>query len=220
MAALAEARLLISAGVPFERGLLPKISGMSQAPAIAGPRLPVTGPGHVQEHGQDHGDGLDPHSWLDPRQSMALADTICLHLSRLRPAAAHDFARRRDVVKARLEVLDREIGVTLAPFVGREFFVFHPAFGHFAKRYGLVQVAVEADGHEPGARQLGEVIARAKAAGARVIVVQPQYSERAARAVARDVGAEILVLDPLAVDYEANLRRITAALAGAFGPGQ
>jgi hypothetical protein len=30
--------------------------------------------------------------------------------------------------------------------------VFHPAFGHFAAAYGLEQVAVEDQGHEPGPR--------------------------------------------------------------------
>jgi zinc transport system substrate-binding protein len=216
MAALAGSRLLISAGVPFERGLLPRISGIADALVIAGPRPPWGDSGH----GHEHDDSLDPHAWLDPVQGMALADTICFHLSRLRPASAAAFAARRDGLCARLVRLDREIQDMLAPFAGQEFFVFHPAFGHFARRYGLVQVPVEADGHEPGARQLGQVIARAKAAGARVIVVQPQFSQRSARAVARDVGAEVLVLDPLAVDYEANLRHIAAALAGALGPGQ
>ena len=38
------------------------------------------------------------------------------------------------------------------------------------------------------------------------------------RAVARATGAEILVLDPLARDYEANLRHIALALAAALQP--
>jgi zinc transport system substrate-binding protein len=170
------------------------------------------------DHGHHHADGLDPHAWLDPHRAMALADTISDHLSRLRPGAAAEFQTRRDRLKERLARLDRDIQEILAPYAGAQFFVFHPAYGHFAKRYGLEQVAVEAGGHEPSARQLAAVISAAQAAEARVIVVQPQFSRRSAAAVAQAVGAEILVLDPLAADYEANLRHIAAALAAALQP--
>jgi zinc transport system substrate-binding protein len=35
------------------------------------------------------------------------------------------------------------IATVQAPLQGREFYVFHPAFGYFAQDYGLKQVAVE-----------------------------------------------------------------------------
>lgn len=216
MSSLARARLLVCAGVPFERGLLPKIAALPSAPILAGGHLETAD--RRAPHDHHHADGLDPHAWLDPHRAMALADTICVHLSRLRPDAAPEFLARRDRFKDRLTRLDRDLREILAPYRGAEFFVFHPAFGHFARRYGLVQVAVEADGHEPSARQLAAVISRAKAARARVIVVQPQFSRRSAESVARATGAEILVLDPLAKDYETNLRHIAAALAAALRP--
>jgi len=221
MAALSTARVFFCAGVPFERGLVPKVAGLPTAPVIAElhaePYVVTGGPQRPHDHVHDRSDSLDPHTWLDPLRVMAFADTVCIHLSRLRPEAAADFAARRDQLKQRLHELDTAISRILAPYAGAEFFVFHPAYGHFARRYGLVQIAVEADGHEPGARQLAAVIDRAKAAGARVIVVQPQFSRRSAQAVADATGAEILVLDPLAKDYETNLRHIAAALASALG---
>ncbi len=208
MAELSRARLFFCAGVPFERALLPKIAGLPRPPALAGA---CGGQGH--EHGPDE---IDPHTWLDPVQAMAQVDTISTRLGRLLPGSAARFAARADSLKQRLADLDAEIAAQLTPFAGRRFFVFHPAYGHFARRYGLQQVAVEAGGHEPGARQLARVIDEAKAAGAKVIVVQPQFSRRSAETVARATGAEILVLDPLATDYEANLRHIATALASAL----
>ena len=216
MALLARARLLLCAAVPFERGLVPKIAAMPGAPPIAGPRLAAAAGADTHDH--HHGADLDPHSWLDPRQTMALADTVYQRLSLLRPESAPEFRARRESLKQRLALLDEEIREILAPHAGRQFFVFHPAYGHFARRYGLVQVPVEAGGHEPGARQLATVIEQARAASARVIVVQPQFSRRSAETVARATGAEILVLDPLARDYEANLRHIATALAAALEP--
>jgi zinc transport system substrate-binding protein len=209
MTRLQNADLLLTAAVPFERGLIPRLAAMSQAPPVVGPR-PSTSAGH------HHHDGLDPHTWLDPEQAAAMADTICRHLSRLASDHAGEFSTRRDTLQARLAALRTEVRTLLTPFAGREFFVFHPAFGHFARAFGLVQIAIEADGHEPGARQLAEVIERARNAQAGAVIVQPQFSRNSAEAVAEAIPTRIVVLDPLAADYPDNLRHIARTMVEVF----
>ena len=220
LAALGEAELFLYAGVPFERGLLPRIDRLPQRPLLAGVGAATETVGHQEHrHGHDHGE-LDPHTWLDPLQAQTLADTLCAALCRLRPAAADGFRTRREALRTELDSLDREIAAILAAHRGREIYVFHPAFGHFTARYGLVQVAIEEGGREPGARHLAEVIERAKAAGAGAIIVQPQFSRKSARTVARSLGVEVVALDPLAADYAANLiamaRELDRILGGAL----
>jgi zinc transport system substrate-binding protein len=212
VADLQSAEAFFSAGVAFELGLLPRLRAMPRAPRLAG-RRPLS-----DRHGT-HGDEEDPHAWLDPREAVAFADTVCRVLSELRPGNAAEYARGRDALQARLAVLDRDCAAMLQDCAGREFFVFHPAYGHFAKRYGLVQVAVEDHGHEPGARHLAETIERAKAAGAKAILVQPQFPQRSAEAVAGAVGARLVVADPLSSDYEAGLRHLAATLQELLGCG-
>ena len=212
VADLQAADVYFSAGVAFELGLLPRLRAMPDAPRLAGRRP------RSERHDTDGGDE-DPHAWLDPREAIAFADTVCRVLGELRPARVSDFARGRDALRARLEALDGELAARLAGCRGREFFVFHPAYGHFAARYGLVQVAVEDHGHEPGARHLAETIDRARAAGARTILVQPQFPRRSADAVATAIGAKVVVADPLAADYPAALRALADALAAALGCG-
>jgi zinc transport system substrate-binding protein len=95
--------------------------------------------------------------------------------------------------------------------------VYHPAFGYFADAYGLKQVPVEVEGKEPSARQLAAFIERAKAAGAKVIFVQPQFSTKSAEAVARSIGGAVVPMDPLATDYLANLERTAEKTAEALG---
>lgn len=199
-----------SAGVAFELGLLPRLQAMPGNLRLAG-RRPVS-----ERHGTDGGDE-DPHAWLDPREAAAFADTVCRVLSALRPEQAPAFAQGRDALKAQLAALDGELAAALAGCRGREFYVFHPAYGHFAARYGLRQVAVEEHGHEPGARHLAETIERAKAAGARTILVQPQFPQRSADAVAKAIGGRVIVVDPLEPDYPAGLRRLAAVLQDALG---
>lgn len=210
VAGLQNADAYFSAGVAFELGLLPRLRAMPGAPRIAG-RRPVS-----ERHGTG-GDDEDPHAWLDPREAAAFADTVCRVLTGLRPDEAAGFARGRDRLKAQLADLDRELAARLAGCAGREFFVFHPAYGHFAARYALRQVAVEDHGHEPGARHLAETIDRARAAGARAILVQPQFPRRSADAFAQAVGARVVVIDPLAPDYAEGLRRLASALQDMLG---
>jgi len=205
MADLAGARLFVAAAVPFEAGLLPKITG-------ANPDLIVLGGADPKAALHD----ANPHAWLDPTFVQDLADDICRELTALAPIHAEKFATRRDEFKKRLSLLDQEIAAEMAPYRGQEFFVFHPAYGHFAARYGLVQVAVEDAGHELGAKQLVDIIEYAKASDTQVIIVQPQFSRRSAEAVANSCEAEVLVLDPLAEDYENNMQHIAKALASAW----
>lgn len=218
MAALQDTEVFVRAGVPFERGLLPKISAMRNGPVICGLPVEEAAAGRHDGHGHHH-HGLDPHNWLDPRQASALADSMCATLCRLRPGSAGSFLGDRDRLRVQLEELDREIAGILAPHRGRKFFVFHPAFGHFAAAYGLVQVAIEDDGHEPGARHLADVIETARAEGATAIIVQPQFSRKSAEAVARSLDLDVIALDPLAADYDVNLLEIARTLAGLFERG-
>jgi len=206
MATLEQADLFLAAGVPFEKGLVPRVQALPGAPVIAGPR-----PDH---HGHRH--DIDPHTWLDPVQAMAIADTVSLRLQTLRPTEAGIFEERCRSLKEHLAQIGRQARDILAPYRGRTFFVFHPAFGHFAAAYGLVQISVESGGHEPGPRHLADVIERARALGVRSVVVQPQFSRKSAETVAKAIEAEIVVLDPLAEDYEANSLILAQTLADMF----
>jgi len=206
MAILEQADLFLAAGVPFEQGLVPRVEALPGAPQVAGPR-----PGH-----RGHHHDIDPHTWLDPAQAMAMADTVSLRLQTLIPAKAETIEERCGSLKDHLAKIDKQARDILAPYQGRTFFVFHPAFGHFAAAYGLVQVSVETGGHEPGPRHLADVIERARALGVRSVIVQPQFSRKSAETVAAAIDAEIVVLDPLAADYEANFLNLAQTLADLF----
>jgi zinc transport system substrate-binding protein len=97
-------------------------------------------------------------------------------------------------------------------------YVFHPSYGYFADRYGLIQIAVETEGKEPGAKKLGDLIRQATADGARAIFVQAQFVSKTARAVARELNIEVIQLDPLARDYLKNLIDIARKIAHSFSP--
>ena len=225
---LAQARLFFRVGAPFERRLADRIAANFPNLRLVDTRqgialLPMTRAGHDEDEGPaaaagDRGEeGLDPHIWLDPVLVKQQAATMAAALAQADPAHQRDYEANLHAFQRDLDAVDAELRQTLAPLKGKTFFVFHPAFGYFARRYGLVQAPVEIEGKEPSARQIGKLIDRAKAAGARVIFVQPQFSTKAAAAIAQAIGGAVVPMDPQAEDYLANLRRMAAAIRKALG---
>ncbi len=213
VAELTAARVWVRIGVPFERALVDRIREIAPALEVIGP---PTGPAvQLEDHG--HGSHDDPHVWLDPELLAAHAGAIADVLIRLDPGEADAISARLAGLSSELERLDRTIAGRLAPYAGRPVFVFHPAFGYFTRRYGLIQVAVEVEGGEPSPRHLAELVERAEASGVRTVFVQPQVAGRGAAALADAIGGHVEVLDPLAPDPVANLEHVADAFETALG---
>jgi zinc transport system substrate-binding protein len=216
MSRLAEARALFPMGVPFEHAWLPKIRKSMPQLTI----LDVSAPEgllHVHhDHDHDHGDELDPHFWTSPRETAAMVARITDALSALLPEKSELFEKRAALLLQELEELDKELISLFEKSEGRRFMVFHPAWGHFAKQYGLEQICIEREGKEPGARGLAKSIDRVKELKIEVIFVQAQFSRDSADAVARATGTRLEVLDPLAENYLDNLRQNAKSIAEAL----
>ena len=218
VARLCEARAYFTIGMAFESALLPKIrSSVSQLHVVdmqAG--VPLRAGSETCEHGNGEGEhahgvgdeAADPHSWLNPRYARIQAATVAAALEQLDPAGAADFRRNFAALQRELDELDAELTRKLAPLKGRAFYVYHPAYGYFADAYGLRQIPVELEGKEPSAKQLAELMDRARAESVRVIFVQPQFSQKAAAAVAEGIGGVVVPLDDLSREYVRNLREM------------
>jgi len=219
LAGLAEAQVYFRIGVPFERALARKIQATMKGLEIVDTREGITllpmAEGHAHEEPGEEGQ-RDPHIWLDPMLVKVQAATMARALAKLDPAHAADYEKNVAAFDADLDAANARIGAELAPLKGRQFFVFHPAFGYFAHAYGLKQVAVEEEGKAPSARQLGALIEKAKKEGAKTIFVEPQFSQRSAEAIAQAIGGDVVPLDPLARDYIANLEQMAAAIKKAL----
>lgn len=169
---------------------------------------------HTHEAGE-----RDPHIWLDPLLVKIQAKTICDALTKLAPKNANVYQKNLRKFQDDLDRINATVTEALAPLKGKELFVFHPAYGYFSDRYGLKQEAVETGGKEPSAKQLSALIAKAKAAGVRVIFVQPQFDRKNAETIAKAIGGAVVSLDPLAADYIKNLRDMAQKVRSALSKG-
>ena len=216
MTQLSEADLYLRAGVPFENRLVDKIGAQNPGLKIVDAREGIsTLVAEHHSHGSpDHqvAEETDPHIWLDPRLARVQAKTICDALVELVPEAEEELQQNLAALDAQLLELDSLLATQLEPLTGRSFWVFHPAYGYFGKRYGMRQVAIEDEGKEPSVRQLAQLLERAGTERILALFVQPQFSTKGAELIATQVGCRVVVVDPLDEDYFSNLRRLADEL--------
>ncbi len=185
------------------------------------PKAPAQGRqglGHTHGTGQAPADlaGADPHIWLSLRRLKIQARTVARELSAVDPAHQSDYQRNLGALEARLDEADAAIGTLLAPYRGKAFLVFHPAWGYFAEDYGLRQLSIESEGKEPSDHELSELQALARQENIRVVFVHPQGGRRSAQAVANAIGARIEVIDDLPADLLPSLLDTARRLAESF----
>ncbi len=150
--------------------------------------------------GDEHGhEGVNPHFWLDPVLAQKQVESIASALVAADPANKDFYLENAADYIAQLQSLDEEIRETTEDFSSREFITFHASWTYFANRYDLVEAAVieEAPGKEPSVAYIKDVVDLAKALKVKAIFAEPQFSTQAAKAIANDSGAEVLLLDPL-----------------------
>lgn len=162
------------------------------------------------------GGETDPHVWLSPTVVASAAGRIEQALERLDPAGAGVYRGNLERFRQEVADLDHRIRTTLSGLPSRRIFVYHPAWGYFARDYGLVQVAIESGGKEPSAPHLVELIDQARIEGVRELFVERGFSDRPARVLAREIGAHVVALDPLAYDWPAELERTAEAFREAL----
>ncbi len=151
------------------------------------------------DHDHDHGPH-DPHVWLDPvLVGEIMVPVITRELLAADPQGESEYEANREHFQSRLQDLDQEIRSRVASFSRTGFISYHSAFGYFAHRYGLQEVATveEFAGKEPSARWLAQLVDLAQEHRVDIIFAEPQLSQRAADIIAAEIGGRVLVLDPL-----------------------
>jgi zinc transport system substrate-binding protein len=226
VAALSRAQLYVAVGHPafeFERiqlaPVLRDLHGLRIVDMSRGMRLiEGEGEGSEDEDGHGHADG-DPHVWVAPDTVAVAARNIAAALEEIDPPHAAEYRANLARFEADVAALDREIRARLAGAQGDRFMVYHPTWGYFARQYGLRQVAIEAEGKEPSAQRLIQLIEQARREKVRVVFVQAGFPRKSAQVIAEAVGGRVLVADPQDPDWLGNLRRVSRELQEALPHG-
>jgi len=164
---------------------------------------------HEDEHDHGHDGSVDPHVWVSPKSMLRMAQNVRDALAAVDPANAAVYEEHYGTLAGRLEALDEAYERELSGLPRRDIVVSHQAFAYLCRDYGLNQIAVmgltpEA---EPKAQDLKRIVNFVKENGIRYIFFEELVSDRLARTLANEAGAETLVLNPvegLTPEQEAN----------------
>lgn len=141
----------------------------------------------------------NPHVWVSPAGARGQVDNVARAFAAADPANASRYAANAAAYKDRISALETRLRAAVGPHAGVPVVMLHGSFAYFAKDLGLrVAAVIESEpGHEPGGRKLAKTIDLMRAGGVKVVFAEPQYSDRLARAVAREAGARVFLLDPV-----------------------
>ena len=156
--------------------------------------------------GHDHG-AMDPHIWMSPLNAMTMVRNICDGLVQIDAGNTAYYEANRDAYIEELTRLDQDIREGLSAVANRKFMVYHPAFGYFAREYGLTMLPIE-EGMDLKPAWLAHLTDQARENNIKVVFAEPQFDPRSAEVIAHAIGGRVVLIDPLAKDYVTNLRML------------
>lgn len=206
---LNKAQLVFNVGlIDFETTLLGKVEDQAKVVDLSRGIDLIAGSCSHGGHGHTHAHGVDPHVWTSPKALQTMAANAYEAIRKAYPdSVKYEAAYNR--LQAKLQALDARTAEKIAQSGVKYFIVYHPALTYYARDYGLRQVAIEADGKEPSAKQLTAIIRQAREDGVRRIFYQNQFPASTVEIIARDIDAEYVEIDPLGEDAIANIDAMT-----------
>lgn len=231
---LSRADMFVTVGLDLEIGWAPQLVQSSR-----NSRIQKGNPGYVdasegipllqvptttsREEGDIHIYG-NPHYWLDPVRGKQVAETIYNHLVEISPDDRAYFSKNLQAFKEEIDRKMRDWQEQMAPYRGTPIIAYHNEWVYFEERFGLdiVDFMEPKPGIPPTPSQLVTVIKKIKSRGIDVIINSPYFSSKSPDVVARNTGAEVVVLstmtgglDPIRDYFELfdyNIKTLTEAL--------
>jgi ABC-type Zn uptake system ZnuABC Zn-binding protein ZnuA len=206
---LQRADLLVLVGRDLEAGWLPPLVQQSrnariqpgangyldaslQARILDIPTGPIT-----RAMGDVHPLG-NPHYWLDPDNGAVIARAIAAKLSQLSPGDKAYFDQRLADFNGRLAASEKRWLEQMAPYKGIKVVTYHRSFTSFAERFGLdvIGYVEPRPGIPPTPRHTLDLVNAMKQQNVRLILVEPYFDLKTPTAIARQAGAQVVVLPP------------------------
>lgn len=170
--------------------------------------------GKEASDGHSHAGGVEPHVWNSTTNAQIIAGNILNALCTIDKANETIYVERYNALCKQIAHTDSLIRRELSrPDADRAFMIYHPALSYFARDYGLHQIPIEAGGKEPSPAHLRDLINTCKEEKVHVIFVQPEFDRRNADLISRQTGTQVVGINPLAYDWEAEMVNTAKALS-------
>jgi zinc transport system substrate-binding protein len=203
----------------FEEMMIDKLAGINKdllvancsegIDAIAG--VACEEEGHDHDHA--HHEAFDPHVWMAPAEAKILAKNTFLALKKSFPEHSAVFESNYDRFVTKVDSISEQITQKLAPLTNRHILIFHPALGYYARQFNMVQVSLESEGKEPSPKHMKNIVDQARAENIRVIFIQKEFDTENALQLSREIGGDVVTIDPLDYNWEQQILDITEKIA-------
>lgn len=169
--------------------------------------------GHTHGNNEDrHTHGVEPHIWNSTRNASILAENICKVLCEIDSVNKPYYQQRLDSLQKEIQTTDKEVQ-ELMEHADQAFLIYHPALSYFAKDYGLKQISIEEGGKEPSPAHLQELIRTCRENQVRIIFVQQEFDVRNAELIAKELGVQVVSINPLSYHWKEEMLKVARALS-------
>jgi zinc transport system substrate-binding protein len=207
---LSRARLFVKAGtsLEFEVAWMPKLISLNKDMRVCDCSQGVA------LVGEDN--SPDPHIWVSLKNAAVIAENVKSALIACDPQDKAYFKSNCRKLKKELIESDRRIAAKLKNYRLRAFLVYHSGWNYFARDYGLREIAIETGGKEPSAKTLSQIITDAKRERITAVFVGPQFSQKSAQVVAREIKAGVVAADNLSENIPEALEKMADSLVSSY----
>jgi len=217
---LAKSRVWLQIGLlTFEDVWKDKLAGINKDMRIVNCSegiVPIAGSeceeeGHDHEH--EHAEAFDPHIWLAPADVKIIAQNTLKALKTNFPEHTITFESNYSRFISKVDSISAQIELKMSPLKNRNILIFHPALGYYARQFNLTQTPLELDGKEPSPKHMKAIVDLAREQNIRVIFIQKEFDSENALQLSREIGGEVMIIDPLDYDWEKQMLDITEKIA-------
>jgi zinc/manganese transport system substrate-binding protein len=140
----------------------------------------------------------NPHYWLDPNNARKIAQLFRDRFSELDAKNAATYAANTTAWEAELTAAEQGWAADLAALKDKPIVAWHTSWRYFAAFTGvrIVGFMEPKPGVPPSPSHLSSLVNTMKQTGAKVIIMEPFYDRKTADKIARETGAQVLVLPP------------------------
>lgn len=161
-----------------------------------------------EDHDHEHNHGeFDPHTWLSPKNGVAQAKVIADKLSEVDPANKDYYMENYKKIEDELNSMIDEYTEKFEKSENKNFLVNHKAFSYIARDFNLNQIALTSltSTDDTDAKTLKEAAEKAKELNINTIFYEMGGSDKSAKTLADEIGAEIIPLNTLELATDEDL---------------
>jgi ABC-type Zn uptake system ZnuABC Zn-binding protein ZnuA len=138
----------------------------------------------------------NPYYWLDPENGRTIARGLANKLSELRPNDAAYFEERFRAFSQRLSDAEKVWDAEIQPYRASKVVTYHRSWAYFLRHFQLVSVGeIESQpGLPPSRSHTREIISIMRRQDAPVIMVEPYFELKTAKAIAHETGTTVVVI--------------------------